>query len=160
MPLYPKQDPFWMKIINKKGEVNFNQWMKMGKGRYGLSPWGCRSARNQYVHCSNIFRYMNKCPCMTQLCWWRWSGSCAFLKIFGSQRSCAFLVMFPNPLPCIDANKRMFLGGLFHHLDMAEMINTKNGKVKIHAMLLYQMDRWSTKIKGCVKHIEPQHKNV
>ncbi len=25
-------------------------------------------------------------------------------------------------------------------------------------MLLCQMDQWSTKLKGCIKHDEPQHK--
>jgi hypothetical protein len=34
--------------------------------------------------------------------------------------------------------------------------NTKNGRAKMHAKLLCQMDRQSTKLKGCVKHVECQ----
>jgi hypothetical protein len=28
---------FWMKIVDKKGEVNFSQWIKMAKCLIGLS---------------------------------------------------------------------------------------------------------------------------
>jgi hypothetical protein len=34
-----------MKIVDKRGEVNFNQWMKMAKGCNGLTWWGHNSAR-------------------------------------------------------------------------------------------------------------------
>jgi hypothetical protein len=40
---------------------------------------------------------------------------------------------------------------------MVEMISTKNGRTHMHAKLLCQMDRRLTKLKGCTKHIEPQH---
>jgi hypothetical protein len=63
--------------------------------------------------------------------------------------------MSPNPLSCIDANMRTYLGGLFHHIDIIEMINTKNGKAKIYAIFLSYMDQWSTELKGCAKHVEP-----
>jgi hypothetical protein len=45
------------------------------------------------------------------------------------------LVMFPNPLPCINTNGGTTLYGLFHH-PMAKMTNTKNGIAKMHAKLL------------------------
>jgi hypothetical protein len=34
-----------MKIVDKRGEVNLSQWMKMVKGHNGLSWWGHMSAR-------------------------------------------------------------------------------------------------------------------
>ncbi len=33
-----------MEIIDKKGEVNFSQWMKMVKSHNGLNWWGSMSA--------------------------------------------------------------------------------------------------------------------
>ncbi len=66
------------------------------------------------------------------------------LKIFGKPMPMFYLyvllVMSPSPLPCIDANRHEFLGGLSHH-HVVKMTNTKNGKAKMHAKLLYQMDR-------------------
>jgi hypothetical protein len=47
--------------------------------------------------------------------------------------------MSPIPLPSTNANMCAYFGGLFHH-SMAEMTNTKNGKAKMHAMLLNKMD--------------------
>jgi hypothetical protein len=40
---------------------------------------------------------------------------------------------------------------------VAKMTKTKNGKTKMHAMLLCQMDRQPTKLRGCAKHTKPQH---
>jgi hypothetical protein len=54
-----------MKILNKRGEVNLNQWMKMAKGHNGLSWWGSRGVGSQCVHCLNIITYMNKCLYVT-----------------------------------------------------------------------------------------------
>jgi hypothetical protein len=65
--------------------------------------------------------------------------------------------MFPSPLPCIDTNRHASLGGLFHHL-MAEMTSTKNGRAKMNVKLLCRMDRQPTKLNGCTKHIELQHR--
>ncbi len=62
--------------------------------------------------------------------------------------------MFSSLLPCIDANGHEYLGGLFHHL-VGEMTNTKNGRAKMHAKLLCQMDRMPTKLKGYTKHVKP-----
>jgi len=42
----------WMKIVDKRGEVNLSQWMKMVKGRNGLNYWGHRNDRGQCMHCS------------------------------------------------------------------------------------------------------------
>jgi len=39
---------------------------------------------------------------------------------------------------------------------MAEMINTKNGRAKMHAKLLCQMDRQPIEVKGFIKHTEPR----
>jgi hypothetical protein len=35
--------------------------------------------------------------------------------------------------------------------------NNKNGKEKLHAKLLCQMDQQLTKLMGCIKHVEPRH---
>jgi hypothetical protein len=67
--------------------------------------------------------------------------------------------MSPNPLPCTDINECASLGGLLHH-PMAKMTNTKNGKAKIHAMLLCPMDQQPIELKGCVNHNEPQHREL
>jgi hypothetical protein len=37
------------------------------------------------------------------------------------------------------------------------MTSTKNGRAKMHAKPLCWMDQWPTKLKGCAKHVEPQH---
>ncbi len=67
------------------------------------------------------------------------------------------LVMCPNSLPCIDVNGCEYLGGLSHH-PMVEMTNTKNGRTKMHAKLLCQMDQWPIELKGYTKHVKPCHK--
>jgi hypothetical protein len=67
---------------------------------------------------------------------------------------CAPFVMSPNYLPSINANKREYLGGLSHH-PMVEMTNTKNGRTKMHAKLLCQMDQQPTKLKGYIKYVKP-----
>ncbi len=63
-----------------------------------------------------------------------------FLKNFGKPMHvfyCMFIfVMSPNPLPCTDTNRHKFLDGLSHHL-VAKKTNTKNGKAKMRAKLLY-----------------------
>jgi hypothetical protein len=38
-----------------------------------------------------------------------------------------------------------------------KMTNTKNGKTKMHAILLCWMDRQPTKLRGRAKHVEPRH---
>ncbi len=65
--------------------------------------------------------------------------------------------MYFNPLPCTDANGCAYLGGFFHHL-VAKMTSIKNGRAKMHVKLLCRMDQWLTELKGCIKHVEPQHK--
>jgi hypothetical protein len=54
-----------MKIVDKRGEVNLNQWMNMVKGRNGLNWWGHMSVKNQCAHSLNILPYMNNCSCVT-----------------------------------------------------------------------------------------------
>ncbi len=66
------------------------------------------------------------------------------------------LVMSPNSLPFIDVNGCEYLRALCHH-PMAEMTNTKNGRAKMHAKLLCQMDQWPIELKGYAKHVKPQH---
>jgi len=67
--------------------------------------------------------------------------------------------MFLNPLPCTHANGHESLGGFSHH-PMAEKTNTKNGRAKMHAKLLCQMDQWPIELKGCTKHVEIRHKKI
>jgi hypothetical protein len=79
-----------MKIIDKRGEVNFSQWMKMAKGHNGLSWWGRKNVRGQCIHCSNIFLDMSKCLCMTQSCLWRWNRIwCHFWRSLGNHHMCS-----------------------------------------------------------------------
>ncbi len=82
------------------------------------------------------------------------------LKSFGKPTPmfylCVPLLMFPNPLPCMNANGCEFFSSLSHH-PVAKMTNTKNGRPKMHAKLLCQMNRRLTKLKGCAKHVEPWH---
>jgi hypothetical protein len=67
--------------------------------------------------------------------------------------------MFLSPLPCIDVNMHEYFGG-FSHYSMVEKTNTKNGRTKMHAKMLCQMDQWPTKLKGCTKHAKPWHKKI
>jgi hypothetical protein len=66
------------------------------------------------------------------------------LKIFEKSMHVLYLyvsfVMSPNPIPCINANMHEFLSGLSHHL-VPKKTNPKNGRAKMHAKLLCQMDR-------------------
>jgi hypothetical protein len=59
-------------------------------------------------------------------------------------------------LPCTNANGCEYLNDLFHHL-VVEMTNIKNGRAKMHAKLLRQMDQMPTELKGYTKHVKPQH---
>jgi hypothetical protein len=59
-----------------------------------------------------------------------------------------------SPLLCTDVSGHEYHGGFSHH-PMVEKINTKNGKAKIHAKLLCQMDQRPTELKGCTKHAKP-----
>jgi hypothetical protein len=43
-----------MRIVDKRGEVNPNQWMKMANAYNGLSWWGHMSAKGECMHNSNI----------------------------------------------------------------------------------------------------------
>jgi hypothetical protein len=64
--------------------------------------------------------------------------------------------MSPNPYH-VPTQTGVSLSGLSHHL-VVEMTCTKNGRTKMHAKLLCQMDQQPTELKGCAKHIEPRHK--
>jgi hypothetical protein len=61
-----------------------------------------------------------------------------------------------SPLPCINTNEHISLGGLSHH-PVVEMTSTKNGRAKMHVKLVCHVDQRPTKLSGCTKHIEPQH---
>jgi hypothetical protein len=40
-----KKIHLWIKIIDKRGEVNFNQWMKMVKSRNGFNLMGSHECK-------------------------------------------------------------------------------------------------------------------
>ncbi len=50
--------------------------------------------------------------------------------------------MSPDPLPCTNTNMCEFFDGLFHHPVMKKKTpGMGNGRTKIHAKLLCQIDR-------------------
>jgi hypothetical protein len=52
-----------------------------------------------------------------------------------------------------------YLDGLFHH-PVVKNTNTKNGRTKMHAKLLCQMDRLLTELKGCVNMLNFDMKSI
>ncbi len=66
--------------------------------------------------------------------------------------------MFPNPLPCINTKWVRISWWPFSPPLVVEMINTNNGKVKMHAILLCLVDQRPIELRGCAKHVEPQHR--
>jgi hypothetical protein len=89
-------------------------------------------------------------------------GSFSFFLNLKEANVCALMyapfVMFPSYLSCINTNNSEYIGGLSHH-PMVEMTNTKNGRTKMHAKLLCQMDQRATKLKGYIKYVNPWHIN-
>jgi hypothetical protein len=114
------------------------------------------------MQCSSIFLYMSKCLCVMQLCWWRWSRIlCHFWRFLGNQcvffNCMCFLYTFSQSL-AMHRHKWAQVSWWPFQPPMLEMINTKNGRAKMHAKLLCWMDQWPIELKGCTKHAEFRHK--
>jgi hypothetical protein len=149
-----------MKIVDKRGEVNLSQWMKMVKGHNGFNWWDHKSVG------ANAYISQTYSPTWASARVWcnrvdgGGIGSSAIFEDLWEANACVLmyipLVMSPSPLPCtLQKWAWVFWWPFSSPCDGNDKHKEWKSKNACQALMLDGlMAKW---IKGCVKHVELWH---